>query len=114
VFAGFTDEEQGLVDRKFYVRELGKAGLEKMNAVVNLAFVGTGPTKVRDGSADRVWPKLLLADRKQFQLPINVVNAHKVGRSGFRDLFQDHKFRDQYSFPDAGDGAGFCIPSAIG
>src|SRR5437762_2481537 len=36
VFAGFTDEEQGLVGSKFYVHELGKAGLEKMNTVVNL------------------------------------------------------------------------------
>src|SRR5260370_27470556 len=42
VFAGFTDEEQGLVGSKFYVRELVQAGLEKLNAVVNLDSLGPG------------------------------------------------------------------------
>ena len=90
VFAGFTDEEQGLVGSKFYVHELGKAGLEKMNAVVNLDSLGTGPTKFEMDRADQSMAEALLRIASSFKLPINVVNAHKVGRSD-SDSFQDHK-----------------------
>jgi hypothetical protein len=90
VFAGFTDEEQGLVGSKFYVHELGKAGLEKMNSVVNLDSLGTGPTKFEMDRADRSMAESLLRIASTFKLPINVVNAHKVGLSD-SDSFQDHK-----------------------
>jgi Peptidase family M28 len=90
VFAGFADEEQGLVGSKFYVHELGKAGLEKMNAVVNLDSLGTGPTKFEMDRADRSMAEALLRLASTLKLPINVVNAHKIGLSD-SDSFQDHK-----------------------
>jgi Iap family predicted aminopeptidase len=90
VFAGFTDEELGLVGSKFYVRELGKAGLEKMNAVVNLDSLGTGPTKFEMDRADQGMAEALLRVASTFKLSLSVVNAHKVGRSD-SDSFQDHK-----------------------
>jgi hypothetical protein len=90
VFAGFTDEEQGLVGSKFYVRELGKGGLEKVNAVVNLDSLGTGPTKFEMDRADQELAEALLRIASTFKLPLSVVNAHKVGRSD-SDSFQDHK-----------------------
>ena len=90
VFAGFTDEELGLVGSKFYVRELGKAGLEQLNAVVNLDSLGTGPTKFEMDRGDRSMAEALLRVASTFKLPLNIVNAHKVGRSD-SDSFQDHK-----------------------
>jgi len=90
VFVGFTDEELGLVGSKFYVRESGKAGLEKLNAVVNLDSLGTGPTKFEMDRGDRSMAEALLRVASTFKLPLNVVNAHKVGRSD-SDSFQDHK-----------------------
>ena len=90
VFAGFTDEEQGLVGSKFYVRELGQAGLEKLNAVVNLDSLGTGPTKFEMDRADQTLAEAFLKVASSIKLPLSVVNAHKVGRSD-SDSFQDHK-----------------------
>ncbi|HEY6391959.1 MAG TPA: M28 family peptidase [Bryobacteraceae bacterium] len=90
VLVGFTHEEQGLVGSKFYVRELGKAGLEKLNAVVNLDSLGTGPTKFEMDRADRNMAEALLRVASTFKLSLSVVNAHKVGRSD-SDSFQDHK-----------------------
>jgi Zn-dependent M28 family amino/carboxypeptidase len=90
VFAGFTDEELGLVGSKFYVRELSQAGLEKLSAVVNLDSLGTGPTKFEMDRADQGMAEAFLRVASTFKLPLNVVNAHKVGRSD-SDSFQDHK-----------------------
>jgi len=90
VFAGFTDEELGLVGSKFYVRELGKAGLEKINAVVNLDSLGTGPTKFEMDRADQSMAEALLRVASTFKLSLSVMNAHKIGRSD-SDSFQDHK-----------------------
>jgi hypothetical protein len=90
VFVGFTDEELGLVGSRFYVHELGKAGLEKLNAVVNLDSLGTGPTKFELYRGDRDMAEALMKVASTFKLPLNVVNAHKVGSSD-SDSFQDHK-----------------------
>ncbi len=90
VFVGFTDEELGLVGSKFYVRDLGKAGLENLNAVVNLDSLGTGPTKFEMDRGDRSMAEALLRIASTLKLPLNVVNAHKVGRSD-SDSFQDFK-----------------------
>jgi len=90
VFAGFTGEEQGLVGSKFYVHELGKVGLEKMNAVVNLDSLGAGPTKFEMDRADQTMAEALLRVASTFKLSLSVVNAHKIGRSD-SDSFQDHK-----------------------
>jgi len=90
VFAGFADEEQGLVGSKFYVHELGKAGLEKMNAAVNLDSLGSAPTKFEMDRADQQLAEVLLRIASTLKLPLSIVNAHKVGRSD-SDSFQDHK-----------------------
>ncbi len=75
---------------RFYVHELGKAGLEKLNAVVNLDSLGTGPTKFELDRGDRSMAEALMKVASTFKLPLNIVNAHKVGRSD-SDSFQDHK-----------------------
>jgi Zn-dependent M28 family amino/carboxypeptidase len=90
LFVGFTDEELGLVGSKFYVHELGKAGLEKLSAVINLDSLGAGPTKFEMDRADQSMAEALLKVASTFKLPLNVVNAHKAGRSD-SDSFQDHK-----------------------
>jgi Zn-dependent M28 family amino/carboxypeptidase len=90
VFAGFTDEEKGLVGSRFYVSKLKKEQIRNISAMVNLDSVGTSPTKIELDRADKKLASALALIAKSFQLPLNVVNVHAVGRSD-SDSFQDRR-----------------------
>lgn len=90
IFVSFTDEEKGLVGSKFYVHELGKEGLAKISAMVNIDSIGAGPTKVELDRADTKLANALGGAAAFSKLPLNVVNVHRVGRSD-SDSFQDKK-----------------------
>ena len=53
VFAGFTDEEKGLVGSAFYVHQLSKQEVEAIRAMVNMDSLGLGPTKMELTRADK-------------------------------------------------------------
>ena len=89
-FIGFTDEEKGLVGSRDYVEHLDKAERKQISAMINIDSVGTNSTKLE---LDRgSWPLVnaLAIVAQTFQLPLGVVNVHKVGRSD-SDSFQDYK-----------------------
>lgn len=90
VFAGFTDEEKGLVGSRFYVHELAKEGRGKIRAMVNLDSLGLSSTKVELDRADKNLANALATVAANLKLPLNVVNVHRVGRSD-SDSFQDSK-----------------------
>ena len=58
--------------------------------LVNLDSLGTGPTKFEMDRADQSLAEAFQRVASTFKLPLNVVNAHKVGRSD-SDSFQDRK-----------------------
>jgi putative aminopeptidase FrvX len=88
VFVGFTDEEGGLVGSQFYVHQLGKEGIKRISAMVNLDSLGTSTTKLELDRGDKKLASALAAVAMTFNLPLTVVNVHRVGRSD-SDSFQD-------------------------
>jgi Zn-dependent M28 family amino/carboxypeptidase len=90
VFVGFTDEELGLVGSKFYVHQLNKEDLKQISAMVNLDSLGAGTTKMETDRADKRLTAWLSAVANITKLPLQIVNAHQVGRSD-SDSFQDKK-----------------------
>jgi hypothetical protein len=90
VFVGFTNEEGGLVGSQFYVHALGKEGTSRISAMVNLDSLGTSTTKLELDRGDKKLANALAVVSKTFNLPLSVVNVHRVGRSD-SDSFQDRK-----------------------
>jgi hypothetical protein len=89
VFVGFTAEERGLVGSQFYVRQLDKTGINQISAMVNLDSLGTSTTKLELFRGDKKLANALHVVAVRNNLPLSVVNAHRVGRSD-SDSFQDH------------------------
>ena len=90
VFAGFTNEEEGLVGSRFYVHELSKEAKQNIRAMVNLDSLGLTPTKMETDRADKQLAQALATMAANLKLPLDVVNVHGVGRSD-SDSFQDSK-----------------------
>jgi Zn-dependent M28 family amino/carboxypeptidase len=88
VFAGFADEEKGLVGSSFYVHQMSKDDVRRTKAMVNLDSVGTGPTEFELDRGDKLLASSLVAVAKANRLPWSVMNIHRVGRSD-SDSFQD-------------------------
>jgi Zn-dependent M28 family amino/carboxypeptidase len=88
VFAGFADEEKGLVGSNFYVRQMSKDDVGRTSAMINLDSVGTGPTEFEMDRADKRLTNALALVANANHLPWSVMNIHRVGRSD-SDSFQD-------------------------
>jgi Zn-dependent M28 family amino/carboxypeptidase len=88
VFAGFADEEKGLVGSSFYVHQMSKDDIRRARAMINLDSVGTGPTEFELDRGDKLLANSLVAVAKANHLPWSVMNIHRVGRSD-SDSFQD-------------------------
>jgi hypothetical protein len=88
VFVGFTDEERGMVGSQFYAHQMGKDGIKRISAMVNLDSLGTSSTKLELDRGDKKLASALAAVAMTFNLPLTVVNVHRVGRSD-SDSFQD-------------------------
>jgi putative aminopeptidase FrvX len=88
VFVGFTNEEGGLVGSQSYVHQLGKEGIKRISAMVNLDSLGTSTTKLELDRGDKKLANALAVIARNFNLPLSVVNVHRVGRSD-SDSFQD-------------------------
>lgn len=88
VFAGFADEEKGLVGSNFYVHQMTKDDVRRTSAMVNMDSLGAGPTEFELDRADKRLANLLAVVANARHLPWSVVNVHRVGRSD-SDSFQD-------------------------
>ncbi len=83
VFAGFTDEEKGLVGSYFYVSQLGKEQIQRIAAMINFDSVGAGPTEVQQSTADEVLLHKLMDVTDMMKLPLSLMNVEQVGTSDF-------------------------------
>ena len=91
VYIGFTNEEEGLIGSKFYVKQLTPEEADKIRAMVNLECLGLTPTKVWAHHAD---PKLLQGLTNvaaAIHSPIQSVNVENVGDDD-ADSFRAHEF----------------------
>jgi Zn-dependent M28 family amino/carboxypeptidase len=79
-----------MVGSRYYVGQLNKEDLRKISAMVNLDSLGTDTTKLETDRGDKRLINALASVAATFQLPLSVVNVHKVGFSD-SDSFQDRK-----------------------
>jgi hypothetical protein len=83
VFAGFTEEENGMVGSYFYVSQLDREGLSRIVAMVNFDSVGAGPTEVDHSTADASLSQSLLNVAGSLKLPLKFMDIGQVGTSDF-------------------------------
>jgi hypothetical protein len=79
VFIGFTDEEDGLVGSRSYVKQMTEEQLGKIRAMVNLECLGLGSPEVWGHHADPELMKLYGSIVHTLHLPFTSANVEKVG-----------------------------------
>jgi putative aminopeptidase FrvX len=79
VFVGFTDEEDGLVGSKFYVKQLTPDEAANIRAMVNLECLGLTPSKVWAHHADPKLLSSLVSLANSLPLPLAAVNVENAG-----------------------------------
>jgi hypothetical protein len=79
IFIGFTDEEQGEVGSRFYVRQMTKEQVAATDAMVNMDTLGLGPSEVWASHSDKPLIGALAYVAKQLNLPVSAVNVEQVG-----------------------------------
>lgn len=81
VFVGFAAEEKGLVGSHYYVEQLSERARTRIRAMVNIDTVGLAPTKVWLSRSDEKLANMLAAVANALKLPLEAVNADRVGTS---------------------------------
>jgi hypothetical protein len=81
IFVGFSAEEEGLLGSKAFVKQLGKAGLERIRAMVNLDSLGLTDSKVAGSQSDKDLLLRLAEVAQSTELPLGRVDVDKVGLS---------------------------------
>jgi Zn-dependent M28 family amino/carboxypeptidase len=91
IFAGFADEEKGLVGSRSFVRDMKKTGLPVI-AMVNIDSVGMTPTKVWAARADKQLLQLAAsaAVAVAAAAPLSAMSVDRVGDSDSHP-FQEKK-----------------------
>jgi hypothetical protein len=79
IFIGFTDEEQGEVGSRFYVRQMSREQVAATVAMVNMDTLGLAPTEVWASHSDKRLTGALAYVAKQLNVPITGVNVDQVG-----------------------------------
>ena len=79
VFVSFYGEEQGMVGSQQYVRDLGKEGVARIDAMVNMDTLGLGPTEIWVSHADPSLARDAYAIAASMKLPLSNMNAERVG-----------------------------------
>lgn len=90
VFIGFYGEEQGMVGSQEYVRTIGKDGLARIDAMVNMDTLGLGSTEIWASHADPVLVKDAYVISSTMKLPLSIVNVDRVGSTD-SESFRDKK-----------------------
>lgn len=81
LFIGFTDEEQGEVGSRFYVRQMTKEQITMTDAMVNMDTLGLAPTEVWASHSDRQLTGALINVAKQLNFAITGVDVDQIGSS---------------------------------
>ncbi len=81
IFVAFTGEEEGLLGSAFYVKQLPKDQLSKIEAMINLDTLGLSPTKVWVSQSDSRLVNGLRQVAHTMNLPIGGMNVDGFGES---------------------------------
>ena len=79
IFIGFTDEEEGEIGSRFYVKEMTKEQVAATDAMVNMDTLGLASTEVWASHSDKLLYGVLAYIAKQLSLPVTAVNVEQVG-----------------------------------
>jgi len=79
IFIGFTNEEQGEVGSRFYVRQMSKDQVAATDAMVNLDTLGLGPAEMWVSHSDKRLNGVLAYVASQLHAPVGGVNVEQVG-----------------------------------
>jgi Zn-dependent M28 family amino/carboxypeptidase len=79
IFIGFTDEEEGEIGSRFYVKEMTKEQVAATDAMVNMDTLGLASTEVWASHSDKLLYGVLAYVAKQLSLPVSAVNVEQVG-----------------------------------
>ena len=81
IFVAFTGEEEGLLGSDFYVKQLPKDQLSKIEAMINMDTLGLGPTKVWVSQSDPLLVNGLGLLAHSMNVPIAGLNVDRFGVS---------------------------------
>ena len=81
LFIGFTDEQQGEVGSRFYVRQMTKEQVAMTDAMVNMDTLGLGPTEVWVSHSDKQLTGALVYIAKQLNSAVTGVDVEQIGSS---------------------------------
>lgn len=81
IFTAFTGEEEGLLGSAFYVKQLPKDQLSKIETMINLDTLGLGPTKVWVSQSDPRLVNGLGMLAHSMNLPFAGMNVNGFGES---------------------------------
>ena len=81
IFVAFTGEEEGLVGSDFYVNQLPKDRLSKIEAMINMDTLGLGPTKVWVSQSDPLLVNGIGLLARSMDVPIGGLNVNSYGES---------------------------------
>jgi Zn-dependent M28 family amino/carboxypeptidase len=81
IFVAFSGEEEGLLGSAFYVKQLSKDQLSKIEAMINLDSLGLGPTEVWVSQSDPLLVNRLVAIARLMKVPITGMNVNGFGES---------------------------------
>jgi Peptidase family M28 len=81
IFTAFTGEEEGLLGSAFYVKQLTKDQLSRIEVMINLDSLGLGPTKVWVSQSDPRLVNGLSLLARRMNLPIEGMNVDGAGES---------------------------------
>jgi putative aminopeptidase FrvX len=79
IFIGFTDEEQGEIGSRFYVRQMTREQVAATDAMVNMDTLGLAPTEVWASHSDKLLTNALAYIAMQLNLPVTGVDVDQIG-----------------------------------
>ena len=88
VFIGFTDEEQGEVGSRFYVRQMTNEQVAATDAMVNMDTLGLAPTEVWASHSEKWLTNALMTLASQLKVSVKGVNVDKIGSSDAEQFAQ--------------------------
>lgn len=84
LFVAFAEEEKGMVGAHAFVKQLGKEGLAKVHAMVNIDSIGMNPPKLWVSRSDKRLVTIAAAVGRAFESGLQGVDVEQVGDSDSR------------------------------
>ncbi|MEJ2109394.1 MAG: M28 family peptidase [Acidobacteriota bacterium] len=81
VFIGFSDEEEGFVGSRAFVRYMKKENIQEVKAMINLDTLGLGPTEVWASNSNATLVNWFFKVASSVDLPASIFNVDPYGDS---------------------------------